>query len=52
MIKRTYHLVDFAVPVDHRVKNERKQKDEQKLGPCWKTKKGEEHESDSDSSCS
>ena len=45
MEKRIYHLGDFAVPADHWVKNEKKQKDKRILGSCLRAEKSVEHKS-------
>ena len=45
-------IVDFAVPIGRRVKKKRKPKNRQILGPCQRTKKAMEHESDSHTNCS
>ena len=42
--------MDFAVPVDHRVKNQRKRKERQLLRSFQRTKKAVEHASNGDSS--
>ena len=44
--------MDFAVPTNHRVKNQRKQKDKEKFERGQRTKKTVEHEGDADTNCS
>ena len=46
--KRTCHLVDFAVPVDNRVKVKKRWKAEQKPGPCQRTENVVDHEGNGD----
>ena len=43
--------MDFAVPADHRVKNQRKRKEKQLLWQFQRTKKAMGHEGDDDSNC-
>ena len=43
--------MDFAIPADRRVKNQRKWKEKQVVRPSQRTKKAMEHESDSDTNC-
>ena len=49
--ERTCQLVDFAGPADHRVKLKENLKNGQISGPCQKTEKVMEYESESDTNC-
>ena len=46
--KRTYRIVDFAVPADHRVKLKERKKRDKCQDLATELKKTMEHESDSD----
>ena len=48
----TYRIVDFAVPVDHRVKLKECEKRDKYHDLAWELKKTVEHESDSYTICS
>ena len=43
--------MDFAVPVNHRVKNQKKRNERQIFRSCQRTEEAVEHEGDSDTSC-
>ena len=49
--KQTYRIVDFAVPAEGKVKNQRNWKERQILGPRHRTTKSVEHQGDGDASC-
>ena len=50
--KRTYSIMDFAIPADHPVKiKKKKRKKRQLLRPCQRTEKAVEHETDGDTNC-
>ena len=49
--KRTYQIVDFTVPADHRVKLKEGKKRDKFLDLAWELKKNMEHEGDSNTNC-
>ena len=49
--KRTCHLIDFVIPVDHRMKKFLKIKDKQILGSCQRVEKTVGYKADSDIIC-
>ena len=48
---RTWCLVEFAVPADHREEDQRKRKERQVLRPCLRPKKAVEQEGNGDTNC-
>ena len=49
--KRTWKIVDFAVPADHRIKLKEREKKDKYLDLGWELKKTIEHESDEYTNC-
>ena len=49
--KRTCRIVDFAVPVDHRVKLKEIEEKDKYLDLAWELKRAVEHESDGEANC-
>ena len=44
--KKTYKIVDFAVPIDHRIKLKESEKKDKYLDLAWELKKTKEHKGD------